>query len=516
MDKIISGVNNGSSKFPRKLLPIKFHYLHKNNNADSFIIIDARIGWLLVLVMLCSYSFITNDDFWTFVPTITATVSCMIALACAGYGLLSFFSIVVMSHLISYPFAAWLNLLLVEPAVRWDLWVHTDWAMWACTVGMLGMALGCLMVNIFNKGTKLFINKSDSPPSKLIFNIILASLFVPSAIGMLLLGIYFHGSIADYSAGGKRYVYIFAVLRNIAFCGVLLQTYRFTKTRSLKDAFWALALCLLPIILFLPSGMRGAALGYVPLIILSFCSWETSNRRKFIILAASGILMVGLISGLGFYRNIKDIEKISMKEKYQEVYESSMNVGVANLDWLRVIVGRLSDYVAVGVIVHSTPNEMPFRGSEGMEDWWQVFIPGFLNIIPDRIEINEGAEICDKYGITKSFGGSGSRPAMALGDLFSRWGWEGIILGMIVLGFFLRQLDLLLFRKLEVVTIIFMALTVQYVFSIHSQNLLNLFIYFFREFIVLIIISSLLASIISKQSVKYYNKGKLRHRDKII
>ena len=78
---------------------------------------------------------------------LAAATACIIALDAAGYKLTSFVSMTAIYHLIIYPLAAWGNLLLPEPATRWDLWIDTYLAMQGCAVGILAMALGVLLAN---------------------------------------------------------------------------------------------------------------------------------------------------------------------------------------------------------------------------------------------------------------------------------------------------------------------------------------------------------------------------------
>ena len=87
-----------------------------------------------------------------------------------------------------------------------------------------------------------------------------------------------------------------------------------------------------------------------------------------------------------------------------------------------------------------------------MEDWWQIYVPGFLNLIPHHLNSADGAETCMRYGVTQY--GGGSSGDMIVGDLFSRWGWAGVFLGMLAIGFILRQLDLRIFNRWTTFTII--------------------------------------------------------------
>ena len=77
------------------------------------------------------------------------------------------------------------------------------------------------------------------------------------------------------------------------------------------------------------------------------------------------------------------------------------------------------------------PRTLPLQGSEGLEDLALIFVPKIF--FPERKAFLDTASVAEMYGIGKAWGGSS--PVMIIGDLFSRWGWGGIIMGMGALGF---------------------------------------------------------------------------------
>lgn len=451
-------------------------------------IIDPRLALLLLIILLFCLPFVKGRDLLTLGAAAAAVIACVFAGASVGYSPTSFISIVALTHLIFYPLAAWGNLLLVEPAVRWDLWVDTHLAMWGCTVGVLALALGATLSNITYKRRKLAEGQIFANPTPLKFNICLASLTIPGGLTMAVLGLYYHSAVdPHYNLEATWSLNLFGILLSIASCGVFLQTYRYTRTHSLKDLCWTAALFLGPIIVFLPSGSRSTAMGFLPLLLLAFWKWETNLSRKIMALAGVLVILFPLTAGIGAYRSEREIQRLSFEQKMNVALKAAERQGGTPGGALPAIVGRFSDYVAAGRIIADTPGIIAYRGTEGMEDWWQIFVPGFLNLIPHRISLVDSAETCVRYGV--SYIGGGSSPVMIVGDLFSRWGWAGVFLGMMALGFVLRQLDLRIFNRWTTFTIIFFVMFGRLVVSMVSSSLLNIFLILARELAAMALIS---------------------------
>jgi hypothetical protein len=485
------------AEFQKSVLP-------KRRVPNPFILIDPRLACLLLIILLFSLPFVKGRDLWTLGAAAAAVIACLFAGASVGYSPTSFISIVALAHLIFYPLAAWGNLLLPEPAVRGDLWVDTHLAMWGCTVGVLALALGARLSNILYKRRKLAEGQIFANPTSLKFNICLASLVIPGGLIMGMLGLYYHSAVdPHYNLEATWSLNLFGILLSIASCGVFLQTYRYTRTHSLKDLYWAAALFLGPIIVFLPSGSRWTAMGFLPLLLLAFWKWETNLSRKILALAGLSVILFPLAAGIGVYRNEREIQRLNFEQKMAVALKATEQQGEAPGGSLPAIVSRFSDYVAAGRIIADTPGIIPYRGTEGMEDWWQIYVPGFLNLIPHRINLNDGTEICIRYGVTQFAGGSS--PDMIVGDLFSRWGWAGVFLGMMILGFILRQLDLRIFNRWTTFTIIFFVMFGRLVFQMPGSSVLNIFIDLARDCAAMALVSYFIALI----AKTFFKSGKV-------
>jgi hypothetical protein len=469
------------------------------------------LAWISLVVSLFSFPFIKETDIWTYFSTIAAATACLLALASVGYTLTSFVAIVALTHFVFYPLAAWGNLMLPVPAVRLDLWVDTQLAMWGCTVGVLALALGAKVANLLNKRRVSATIQMFSNLTTLKSNILLASLSIFPVLLMVALGIYYHSAVADFNLDNTWSLNLIFMLLKISYCGLFLQVFRYTRTHASRDAWWATILCLLPICLFLPSGSREWTIGFLPLLMLAFSEWETNLRRKIWTWSGVILIIIILIPGIEFYRGEKGVGKLSWEGKFQTALQATTSQGKGLDDSFQTTIRRLSDYVATGRIISDTPEVINYRGTEGMEDWWQIFVPGFLNIISHRIDLTEGIVIGDLYGITHTRDRAGSAPAMIIGDLFSRWGWPGIILGLMTLGFILRQLDLRIFNYWNTFKVIFFVMFGDFVVKMVSSTLLNIFVALFRDLAVLAFISYLLARMITPKSLPARLNDKVKY-----
>jgi hypothetical protein len=458
--------------------------------------------WLIPLLLLLAALFMGEESAGILWSVLAAATACLIALAAVSYRLTSFVAIVALYHLIVYPLAAWGNLLLPEPTVRADLWLDTARAMQGCAVGMLALALGVWVANCLADPRQIHTGDHTlAAPSAARSNILLALLIIPIALLLVSLGAYYHMVIIEGSTAAQGWSNLISIVQYIAYSGLFLQVYRYTRTNSRTDAFWAGALALLCILVFLPSGSRYSAFGFLPLLLLAFSEWGPDWKKKIVIIGGSILVMLALTSGISSYRSIKGIDRANLEEKYSVALNSTLNPRSDQTDPWAVIIGRMSDYTAAGRIIAFTPDNLDFRGAEALESLWQIFVPGFLNILPDRINLADGAELCDRYWITKSYKGYGSSPCMIIGDLYSRWGWPGIFLGMLVIGFVLRQIDLRIFYRWETFTIIYFVLMGRLILSIGGGSLIQVCVTLFRDSLAMAAIAYLLAYVIKLKKV---------------
>ena len=82
---------------------------------------------------------------------------------------------------------------------------------------------------------------------------------------------------------------------------------------------------------------------------------------------------------------------------------------------------------------------------------------------------------------------------MIIGDLFSRWGWPGVLLGMAIIGFILRLIDMHILFRWDTFTVIFYVLFGRFIITIVSTSVVNIFVLFTRDLLLMVLIAYLLA-----------------------
>jgi len=330
----------------------------------------------------------------------------------------------------------------------------------------------------------------------MLFLLVLPVVFIQFA-----LGVYYHSSITEFDFANSMYLNLLDILLFISHAGIFLQTFRYCRTRSPRDGFWAIAFFVMQMVILMPSGSRARALGFTPLLFLAYLSWESSTRKKLMVVLGTLVLVSALIFGIGHYRGVKNVSSLSFNERLDASVQSPLafyGEGGEETKALGQVISRLSDYCATGRVIDYTPDWIPYRGDDQLDKLWQIFVPGFLDIIPDRINLQDGADLCNLYGISV-YGGSSS-PIMIIGDLFSRWGWPGVLLGMAVIGFILRQIDLRILYRWDTFTILFYVLFGRQIVTIVSTSLVNIFVLFARDLFLMALLAYLLTRLSNPKS----------------
>lgn len=463
-----------------------------------------KIWWAIPLAMLLYASF-HNEGYraniaWS---AAIAAIACILTIALASYRLASFVTIFCLMTLISYPLAAFANLLSGHPAVREELWVQTDFAMWGCAIGALSMALGVGIQSAYSKW-KGSINSAQFnfqlAPIGLNFGLFLILPVV--AVIKLHLGLYYHSSIQPYNFANQHYLNFLEHLTWIAYSGIFLQMGRFIQTGTLKDGLYILAMAVFAIFLFLPSGNRVQAIGFLPLLLIAYLSWEPRLRRKIWISCLGVIATMCIFYAMAIYRSIPELDKYDFGEKAVKFIGMLSTPNLIEDKFKEQFVFRISDYVSTGRIIATTPELHPFRFSEGMGSWWQIMVPGFLRPTGQELNFMEGAETTLKYGV--SVDRKSSTPVMFVGDLYSRFGWGGVIGGMLLLGMVLQKLDESCLKSSSFQKIFFFIFFARVVFHLYTDSVLIAFASLTRELVFIYILSYLLGKLASKLSVCFF------------
>lgn len=463
------------------------------NFKKDYSILDERFG-LIFLIGICIiilFSSITYSNIaWS---ALGATIGCILVIGSAGFRLFSFVTMVGLLHLFFFPIAVFANLLLEYPAVREDLWESAGLAMLGCAVGCIGLVFGSMLSRLVNIKYKSFSDTNLSTP--LFLNIILFLLVPVPALVMYYLGIYFHIAVTgDFAFDKNIYLNLLGIINWIGYTGIFLQLRRYYMKKTMIDAVIFIAMVIFAILIFLPSGSRSSAILFIPLLLVYYIILERRYYMKLIMLAISAVLLIIIIITAEIYRDSTGRLELTSTETVS-IMESSFITGFEDKDkTIYLLIGRFSDFSAVGRIIDYTPKNFPYRGLEGVEDWWQMFVPGFLR--PNVNLSTDGAQQTLKYEVTPA--DTTSTPVMIIGDLYSRGGWIGILIGMIIIGFTLGVIDRSLLYGRNVFSLIFFVIYGgRHVFPIHTASLLNVFVTLTRDLFLTIILSDLLSRLVA-------------------
>ncbi len=459
-----------------------------------------RYLFIIPLLML-SYAIFNNTSYPTVAWLATAAAfASVLAIVAANYKFMSFVTVYSLMNLITYPIAAFANLLLESPAVRSDLWAETDMSMVGGIIGMLSFFLGAFLYKTTHMGK--YVLETDISTIRITkkkFNISLVCLIFLIAALKYNTGLYYHGSIIETDMSFSGFNNTLEHLTWVAYCGIFLQVYRYTITRKNIDGILSIVLILVPILIYLPSGAREQTLGFLPLLIIAYISWEKRNKFKFFIVGACGISIIVILVAIGIYRDIQGVSEVGMAEKYELLMSVEKGESVTPES---ILVGRLSDFVATGRIISETPTVYPYRYLEGVEDWWQIAVPGFLRPAGREIHMQDGAETAFKYGVNISE--TYSTPVMTIGDLYSRFGWSGIIIGMFCMGLILNKLDNSFLQNDTLHKYIFFILFCRVVWRLYASSLLINFVAFTRDLLLIYIVALVLYKISLRYAVLYH------------
>lgn len=469
--------------------------------------------WFLPFLMV-AYSFPeTGFRFQVAIASATAAAAGCLVIKSAQYRMFSFVTISTLMFMVFYPIAAFLNLMIPSPAVVPRLWPHTDESMWACAYGMLSMALGSSLSRRFDfVSFKFLLRKTPigvyPKISGRIFNVCLSSIFFLVVIIKIQLGLYYHITIAPYNFSASKYLNLLENLTWIGLCGIFLQFYRYIQTRNLTDLAISAFLFFAAIIAFLPSGSRMQSIGIIPPLFICYYIWEKSFKKKLFLIVTATATLVILTGVIGIYRNNAKVERVSLYSKFEGLlsiaksevgFENSVNepeidrTGTGQNASINVMIHRISDFVATGKIMSVVPEKFPYRGFEDLETWWQIYLPGFLRPTENVIDFNEGTKMTLKYNV--SDGPWTSTPIMIISDLYSRFGWLGIVIGMFVIGFIYAKLDTLLERGNQLHKMIFFFLFLRFCWQLYVSSLLVTFTSVFREALIIYVVAFFIACI---------------------
>lgn len=456
-----------------------------------------RLYWLfptLIFVYALFGNPNTPDFEWW---ALLAAISCGLPLIAARYNPLSLICIWALIHVVYYPLALFLNLIPDSPGVyEYDLWAQSPSAMAVASVGMIGLTLGCVLIDSLRSGrwNRPRIECDNEITAVSSFRImVLVLLIVPLVIFKILTGTYWQ----YLAAGVEGFSYENAItygyvgyLEYIACAGIFIQIRRFLITRSKTDFILAFSAVLLPIILFLPSGSRDVMLrvSIYPLICSVLGLGQISLSKRMIAIIGMIVSLLVIMWTVEAYRGSiyhNKREPAGLDDRLQMI-STSMTEILTKLSntkdvLLQMIARRLADYVVVGKIVDEF-SEHNLRGLENVHLWPVFVLPNFFRPEVPDFDAQDSPELSKRVGVRPS--DVGSSPCMILGDLYSRFSWPGVLIGMAILGLVWRRLDIAL-EGFGLSESLFFGLIIIPVTKLTHDSIFSHFLFFSRAMIII-------------------------------
>jgi hypothetical protein len=466
---------------------------------------DARVYWLIVLAFVAYASEGQPNTPEFLLPIGCALVAGGVALAAAGYRWNSFVTILVVAHVVAFPIGAWLIMSLVSPSpwIEPDIWPNTPLGMWAMVVGMLGLATGALISRLRLRTRHRGFAPDSAITTPRLFNLALTALAIPVVAIYLSLGIYYHKDatgIDSYDFGNASTFGFVGYLLAVSYVGTVLQVRRYVITRASLDKWAAILSLVVPFLLLAPSGSRATALLGSTIAILAFLGWESRARVKWVVLLAGALTFSVIVPLMETYRltaqsagELSFLERTVMALRFARGATGSDESDLAP-DLARGMLGRrLSDHHSVGYIIEMVPKTIPHRGAAGMMHFPLFVVPTLIRP-QTALDYNYDAQVMENYGFRTEIGGSS--PMMLLGELYDRFGWFGIFIGMAIIGVAMTAFDRWAARGGIRETVLWV-LFAQGIVNVHTYSLLKDFTLVTRQAAIFLVLAIAIERIVN-------------------
>lgn len=452
-------------------------------------------SFLLVLFLVVSLLYENSLYF----SICLSALCCLLPLVVVRFQATSLVAIVALTHLVSYPIPAFLALFLDYryQAIEDYLWHSTPSAMFACALGMLGLSIGSRLAS------RPFAVPLSSSPTKPFANFLILALLIPTVVVSYLNGFYYHSTVTGLDAYDSTSANTYGFLGYISWvsvAGILLQLKRYFSTRSSKDLLLVGLFLAMYFVLLAPSGSRIRLFTGLVVVLAGFWEWEARRLVKVGVFLGCLFVFSFLIPFLESYRsNAVAYESQSGFLARLSLISDVRTVDIGNYSnspeaKLGSLVRRMADYVSVGQIISVVPETFPYRGAQTMGEWWVFLVPTLLRP-STTLSFTEGADWALAYGIRPD--NNGSSPIMLLGDLYSRFSWWGVLLGMVAIGFIIRKIEVAFF-PIPTFGLIFYVTMAQQIVSIYTYSLLICFAFFTRQLLIILLLSVIFTKFLRK------------------
>lgn len=392
------------------------------------------------------------------------------------YDFFSVRGIVTVYFFIFYPFVALLNLSLTyfSDIKIDDLYVILSLMTYEIFISSM------LIVELFLRKRRVSVQEYNV---RLNTNrlFVLLLIYVLALLLRLWLGVYYHISIEpDYNFNTASFQNLLDKLHWIGVIPAFAFWYKYQQTNRRVYFFAVIFIASLSVIIYLPSGSRTTAFGFIPLLLIYIVSSMKSKKKAVIFIGSSCLLLSSLIIYSGKIRVVdNDFENSNLS------------------DDAGILIHRLSDYLMTGRIIEKVPASYDYRYLKNIEYSLHGVFPAFLRSkLGMQVDFNDGAEYAYKIGLTQWWT---SVPITILGDFYSRLGWSGVVVLSLLLAIVIKLYDNLIIGVSSLYRLIFLVLFGRYLSQIYIVDLQVLFLTLTREFIVAFLLSTIIYRFIKKK-----------------
>ena len=476
----------------------------KNNAITAFSPANVLVYICLIAVGYVLFWPINTPEF--IFPTLCALFSATGVVWLSREKWTSFYFIFIFGHIVQFPLPILMILGLSSPFLSIEpyLWPDTPASMWAMVVGMCGLLVAGLLNKVLffkanNRRKAPFSTRPWTTP--IWFNTALSLIGVGIAAFYISKGIYYHSAAGEYDIDASQTFGFVGYLAYVALMGPLLQVRRYLKSKSKVDLIYTFVNLGILFVTLAPSGSRRSALIVFVITGLYYFQHETNQKLKRVIFAIGVSMFMVLMPILQAYRTAGVAGANGFGERLVILKEFILTADFGKNEsseaFFFILGRRLADNMAVGYIVNRVPTQHEYWGYKDVASWPYYLIPSLLRPKNNTI-VNEmyGAVILDEYGFRGTTVIGGSSPLMILGDLYNRSGWIGIFVGMLVIGLFLKRIDVA-FEKDTFQRLIMWGLMMDTIMNIHNFLLIKLFMFFTRQVLIFYIIALVLDALLS-------------------
>ena len=195
---------------------------------------------------------------------------------------------------------------------------------------------------------------------------------------------------------------------------------------------------------FLISGSRGQLLTPICLLLIGWWSFSQVSRRVVGFIIIMICLALPYIPLIALYRSTEAFENTSQGDWLGRIEAfGKIREGLAAWDPEGLI--QLTGESLLGVddpqIFRRSPEDIPFAGWENVERLKNFWLPTVL--APEKLHLLDMNDIVRKYRDSETLTGAG---ITFTADMYRRFGWQGIVLGNLILGAFLGAFYRVVFR----------------------------------------------------------------------